>query len=863
MNAAQLAQAIDLHTLASQLGLRRHGADGNYFVPWRGDQNPSLSIFKANDRQRWKDQGTDDHGDAVDLVRKVKGMDIPEAMRFLHQNYGIPFDSAAPVLSPSMPAKLLREQHLWQRAKTHPAIASAADYLIQTRRLPEEAVRRWQGKTFGFSDYTPKDGDPTAHGPAIVFPVTDTNGVVIALNLRYLADGHEPRMRTIGEAAGGMFLPRPEVRRAAVIWLVESPIDALTLDAAGCPAAAFLSASWADHFSFSWLTDRQRLMVLGDKDEAGKKAAGILYHRALSAVKTAQIVDWQSPHKDPNDALQAGMRLEEVRELAQQADTSLFPAGAPWMPETEYKRLSMFVCGLDCVDAVRAHHGDGEQETTLEPVTGFRIFRIDPITVHAPETAFGGAAGNYAGHKRLVTYRRADSPLLHRRVIDATDLGKPTVWMECGQLHNSRHLSRMLQTLSRDQRQQHETVGVYGLVMVNGVIQLMDSSNGYLTEKECIYHNYRFPSAPVETAKPILEKLNGLLKGGLGVIWFGWFVGSMLKVYLGFWPHLAVSGHAGSGKTLIAKRVLCALTGCLSQEPTTLQTPYRRVKVVSNHLLPVVFDEISRASQSNLNDFVDLLNSCYRHDFRPHGQEGGFRVAAPVCLVGQDNPIEDAAINSKLIQFDIDGEKIDGGLFTPEGQFPMQEWAAWLQRWDRPKAELRLRQIRDSLSIHLQSAPNDSNTGRFLENYAALQFALEELCAFSGYDDDKIFQTLPKLMNLHSRESEVIRKESVGILDRLARDVTLARKDDRPPFKVENGQLIISPKVMLDFLSKNNRIFPVKSSRRLVTHLKHDGFLMESNSSRRIDGQKTKAVVLDLKRMEEAGIDWPMIDDLM
>ncbi|MBF0154392.1 MAG: toprim domain-containing protein [Magnetococcales bacterium] len=859
MNAAQLSRHIDLPDLASRLGMRRPGGRGNYHVPWREDNTPSLSIFGRNGNQKWKDLGTGDHGDAIDLVRKVKGIDTPEAMRYLHQEYGIPFDTPK-ATSSHTPANESQPQRIWRMANSHPAIAKASEYLTQSRRLPEGAVKRWQGRSFGFSDWVPKDGDAAAYGPAIVFPVVDSHGNVVAVNQRYLAEDHEPRMRTVGEMAGGTFVPSQETLKATAIWLTESPIDALTLTACGCPAVAFLSASAAEKFPFSWLNDRQRLMVLADADKPGEKAGEILYHRALSAGITAQAVDWTPTHKDPNDALKAGVSLEGLRELAGRVNTSPFPFERPWLPAPEFKRLQAYVSELDSTEMWRRQDGD-DGERTLEAVAGFRAYRADPITVHDSATAMGGAAAGYAARKRMVIYRRAETPALQRAVIDDTALSNPKEWMKLGQVHNFRHLAHLLQALVRDQRYKHETVGVYGLVQVGEKIQLIDSSNGFLSEAESIYHRLRFPSAPPESARVILEKINGLLKDGLGVVWFSWFVGSMLKVFLGFWPHLAVSGHSGSGKTLIAKRVMCALTGCLSKEPTELQTSYRRMKAVSNHLFPVVFDEISRAAPRDLEAFVDLLNSGYRSDLRGHGQTGSFLVAGPVCLVGQDNPVDDAAINTKIVQFAIDGAKIEGGLFTPDGPFPVREWAEWLrQRWDRSRAETRLHAIKRDLSGHLKAAINDSNTGRFLENYSALQFAMEELCEFAGYGNEEIFQTLPKLMNIHLRESESLRQESVSIMDRMAREVMLIREQDLPPFKIHGNILVIPPKVILDFLSSRNHHFAIKSSRRLVDHLRQDGFLIKSNASHRIKDQKYKAVELDLRKLEEAGINWPVPD---
>lgn len=41
----------------------------NYLAPWRNEKNPSLSIFRGQDGvPRWKDHGSDEGGDAIDLA---------------------------------------------------------------------------------------------------------------------------------------------------------------------------------------------------------------------------------------------------------------------------------------------------------------------------------------------------------------------------------------------------------------------------------------------------------------------------------------------------------------------------------------------------------------------------------------------------------------------------------------------------------------------------------------------------------------------------------------------------------------------------------------------------------------------------
>ena len=863
MNAAQLAQNIDLPDLANRLGMQRPGDKGNYCAPWRDDGKPSLSIYRRNGRQAWKDHGTGEGGDAIDLVRQVKGLDASEAMRFLHQEYGFPFDPSNQAQPSGSTANESQPQYLWRQARSHPALARATEYLTQTRRLPQEAVTRWQGKAFGFTDWTPKDGDPAGFGPAIVFPVTDQAGTVQAINQRYLADGHIPKMRVMGEAREGFFCPDPAILRQPVIWLTESPIDALTLTAAGCPAVAFLSASQAESFPLSWLNaERQRLMILADADPAGGKAGGILYHRALLARITAQMVDW-SGHKDPNDALQAGTDLKEIKTMASNAITAPFPAGSPFLPKLEYGRMLGYACGLDTVDAVKSRQADGEE--TMDPVAGFRPYRIDSIKIHDSTTALGYGDGGRPVKRLLISYRRPEDAELQQKVVDIADFGKPAIMQQLGHVHDPRKLAYLLQTLSRDQRQTLESVGVVGLVQVGQQVKIIDASNSYLSAEECVYSQLRIPSAPPETARPILEGMAGMLKDDLALIWLGWHLGALMKVFLGFWPHLSVSGHAGSGKTFIAGAIQ-TLTRCELREPTVLDTGYRRMKAVGNHIYPVIFDEISRAGKDPLDKFVDLLNTAYRDGLRPHGPKETFLIAAPVCMAGQDNPITDAAINSKLIAFEIDGMKIESGKFEPEASFPVREWGEWLAaRWDKKKAAQRLRVYRDGLAAKLDSKPGDTNISRFVENYAALQFALEELLDFAGYGEDearnhRVFTVLPDLMNRHLRDSEVMRRESVAILDRLAREIMLTRDQDLPPFQVESNRLFIPSKMILDFLGKRGFNFAVTSTQRLHSHLKHDGFLLNQDYRKRIKGQLFHCVVLDLTKMAEAGIDWPRDD---
>ncbi|MBF0588702.1 MAG: toprim domain-containing protein [Magnetococcales bacterium] len=820
----------------------------------------------------------------------------------MHGMYGIPTDPESGNQGPKRP--LPKQEYFWRnKDRKHKDIQKAADYLIKVRKLPAEQVNKWKGKAFGYTDWVPPNDSVEAAkcGPAVVFPVQDEFGALIGRNQRFLmADKDESKMTNRGRVSGGMYLPTPSVKRAPVIWLVESPIDALTLAAAGCPAVAFLSASFVKSFPLSWLKPTQRLMILADSDKSGRKAAATLYHRAITDGITAQIVDWFDNFKDPNDAMQ-NMKppkkeegdkedgekeekkkdkrteeekreekklacLEVIGKQARKVNTDLFPVGdAPYIDDfIEFGWMSACVCRLDTT-SMRYEREDGGEGS--KSVAGFRVYRLDPIVVHDLSTAIGGQAGGSFSRKTLVTYRRANSDRLQREIIEDDEDGNPATWRKLGgRLHNFDLLNKLLQPLGRDRRSKRETVGVFGLVRVGDALQAVDARSGFLTEEECIYSRLQIPSAPPETARPILEKVDGLLKDHLGIIQLGWNLGALMKVFFGFWPHLVIDGHSGSGKTIVANQVMRRLIGYECKEPSELNTEFRQMKILGNHVYPVVFDEISRAKEASIQTFINLLNTSYGGDqTRRHGATRKYLLAAPACLVGQDNPTEsDAAINTKTIQFQMDGKKVQGGLFDPDAPFPVLEWCEWLKKrgWTRAKAAERLQAHREVLEQRLMRRKGDTNLDRLVSNYAALQVAIEELFVFSGYRNDGVWKTVVHLMNEHVKWTRATRHESVAVIRQFAREISLLHKHDaHPPYRVDGDRLVIPPQLTMDFLHKCGHSFPIRTNRALVKHLDTDGYCVERNVAKSINGRQFKCVVLDLKKLEADGVDWPRNTD--
>ncbi|MBF0588703.1 MAG: hypothetical protein HQL53_06210 [Magnetococcales bacterium] len=109
------------------------------------------------------------------------------------------------------------------------------------------------------------------------------------------------------------------------------------------------------------------------------------------------------------------------------------------------------------------------------------------------------------------------------------------------------------------------------------------------------------------------------------------------------------------------------------------------------------------------------------------------------------------------------------------------------------------------------------------------------------------------------------RASSEGILGRLVGEMNAlkGRRNQWPPFKVEDGLLIIPPSEILSFLARCGCVVPVRSTKGFTEHLKRDRLLLERNRSRRIGGRRFKCVVMSLRRLKRYGIVWPVKEEVV
>jgi len=108
---------------------------------------------------------------------------------------------------------------------------------------------------------------------AVLFPLLDRSSALVAVNGRYLDGRSNPKVRTAGRKALGVFAT-PGAFDAEQVVICEAPIDALSLATCGVPAIALCGTTGPD-----WLAAAcafRRVALAFDADGAGDRAAAAL-----------------------------------------------------------------------------------------------------------------------------------------------------------------------------------------------------------------------------------------------------------------------------------------------------------------------------------------------------------------------------------------------------------------------------------------------------------------------------------------------------------------------------------------------------------------------------------------------------------
>ncbi|MGK7345000.1 MAG: toprim domain-containing protein [Candidatus Nitrospinota bacterium M3_3B_026] len=891
----RLKELVDLHGLASRLGLERPGGRGNYRSPKHDDKNPSLSVFA--DGKAWKDHSTGEGGSCIDLVKYVQGADTAEAVRLLCEWYGVGAGEHSPSAS--------REKSLpeYIAGRCLEKARDAAGYLSGrgiSEPVIENAIR---SKTLGWNTWTSQKlspGDPMYGGPAAAFITRSINpGHVVAVDLRYENPDLNGGLKTVchGEKSGHPWASSWEsVRRARVVYIVESPINALSVETAGIKGAAAVATrgvSAVGSIDWRFLRGKTAVVVMDNDDPGedgrrpGPEAAWEINER-LTALSAASLMadqgEWE--HNDVNDILRdAG--VDELRRVLRKLEPWAIP-GLPgrdgkgrarvWLPPHDYAQYWRFRVREDFTSHVsRADPGDdGEERLRFEDVAGFRVASLSRVEVAGAVSVMTGEDDvsprvSFAVSAQVPRH----GPNLLRRVFADEDLSNVEKWKKFGPVFKPYLFSRLVTIWERAARIGERRVANFvGLAWLDGKPVVNEGPDCYFTdpEKQCPYHSLTFPSGPVHEARRVISAWQETFRKNAAATLLAWGLGSHLKAFLGFWPHMIMQADKGAGKSTLVKRLerTIAMTMFSGQ---SLGTEFRLLTSVSHTSHPVGWEELSARKQEVIDKAVALLQEGYQYSVTRRGSEmTEYLISASVLLAGEDVPVR--SLLGKVVRTELTGRK---GALLPHDlpRFPILEWLKFLAGLDRERALEGHARALEYLLARSRAPKEDTQAQRMSGNYAAVLFSWRLLCEFAGIDESRggFIDDLVEEMNVHLAETVADREPWVWIMEIALSEIasgafrhpyTWDRICDPETYESERCLIVRSSHVMdhiahtMSLRDKWNML-PVKSDRVFKRQLMASGVVANDNVERTIDGKRlSRMLAISVERLERFGLDAPV-----
>jgi len=910
---AKLKSDIDLHELADRLGLRRQGR-GNYHSPHHEDSSASISIFQNG--RAWKDWSTEGvGGSSIDLVQYCLSVPTPlEAARILGKWYGISQPEKPRPGTPSVPEKKSTADYIADRCLADPEPAIA--YLVGRGIDAEVAAHAIAQRTVGWNTWTSSkvDAGQVGHGgAAAAFIVRAADSAkVAAVDLRYVNPALNGNVKTQcqGEKLGhGWTSDRRRLERAHTVFVVESPINALSVESANLPSgtAAFAIRGIGNVEAIDWnfLRGKSVRIALDHADAVNERTGqrpGLAAAWRLSEILTAldissMLVDMQGwdENEDINDVLKA-RGADELTKRLKMLEAWLIP-GQPgggdrmegtrrvFLPGHDFNVYWRYRVKEDFTQYVARfkdnsdEDGDKARSEELEDLCAFRVAGFSRLRIQSHLATLSGQPDTQPEEVYGVSAQVAsDRATLRREVLNRKQLYNQEWWKSAfGHIWKLSEFARMVNLLERTaDLGARDVVNFVGLAWRDGKTAALEGSNCYFLEpqKQCLYYNLRFPRGTQETARNVIRAYQKTFHRNAATMTLVWALGAHLKAVLGFYPHHQMQAEKGSGKSVLLESLQATVSfQVLSGQ--MLKTDHRRRASVSYTSHPVGWDEYSKLPKQVISDIDGLLQSTYRFEFTRVGASlTPYLMCAPVLLAGEEVDVQ--SLQSKICRTSLSvakqGEKIDPDM----PQFPVWDWLQFLANQD-PQ---RIRELHAKCLQHCANSARtdqrDATAKRMMENYAAVLAAWWLLADFAGIDakqggfaDDLITE-----MNTHIAETSGTRLPWVWIMEILLSEIEAKRFAfpyvwDR--VLDEDGKevyaLFLRPNHVMDHLSTATHLrakfdsLPIKTGRIFKQQLLQSGVVASANGEllddveKRVRGQRSAHMAaIRLDKLELLGL---------
>jgi hypothetical protein len=903
----ELKRQIDIEHLAENfLGLKRgNGSEKSlWHSPAHKDGTPSLSIFTKDGEQGFKDWSNEGapnaKGSIIDLViYSGKAFDIAEAMKLLHEWYGIPFDTKdKPVQEKSMVEYIADKCFI----QTDPVVA-----YLQSRGIALPVIESaLKNKAIGFNDWTSTKAAPGEQGhcgPAAAFIVKTLNpGRIVAVDLRYIDPALNGGSKTAcqGEKLGyGWTSDIKRLLAARTVYITESPINALSVETAfpnerHIAAFALRGVANINVLDWGWARGKQIRICLDHADKInertgfrpGLKAAWDL-HEALTVLDIPALLvdqhDWEEGI-DLNDMLQADGAQNTARTL-KLIEPWLIP-GLPGKDDKPGKRR-VFLPGHDfhaywkfrvkddhtqiITKVTEASEDNAMPQIDVGDLCGFRVASLSRVTIQSASATMTGDPDSAPNVQFSVSVQvPRHGPELLRRVFADEDLHNVTKWEKFGPIYSPANFKRMVNVLERtSQIGSRRAVNYVGLAWREGQLTVNEGTDCYFTdpEKQCPYNKLSFPSGQVADARAVIEAFGATMKQNAATLALVWGLGGHLKAFLGFWPHMQMQANKGAGKSTLIKKLERAIAFTMLSGQS-LQTEFRLLTSISHTSHPIGWEELSARRQDIIDKAVGMLQENYQYTVSRRGSDmTEYLLSAPVMLAGEDVPIR--SLIGKIVRTELSHKK---GAPIPDTlpRFPVKQWLQFLSKLDKARVNARFEEAKAFCSSGSRAPASDDGATRMTQNYAAVLTAWKLLTEFAGLPDSwGGFPTdLLHEMNLHIGETDADREPWVWIMEIILSE--LAAGEYRHPYqwsteKNKDGEdedvLCIRTGHIMDHISCKPALrekwngLPVKSDRVLKKQLASAGVILKDGVERSLNNRRVAHMsALSLKQLERFGL---------
>jgi DNA primase len=337
--------------------LTRRGRELLGLCPFHREKTPSFTVSES--KGFYHCFGCGQHGNAIDFVMAVEGLDFGDAIRRLAELTGLPLPQQAGSEGAAIDRSLIAANEAaarWFAGRLEGAGGAEVRAYLKGRGLEDATIARF-GLGYapdergalkaalgaeGFAEAQliaagllarPDDGGPSydRFRHRVMFPIHDARGRIVGFGGRALGEARAKYLNTPetelfhkGQLLYGLHLARPAARERGTVIVAEGYMDVIALARAGfANAVAPLGTAVSEaQLGLLWrLADEPQVCL--DSDEAGLRAAHRLIERALPLLQPGKSLRFVllPPGQDPDSLLRAAgaealrARVEEALPL--------------------------------------------------------------------------------------------------------------------------------------------------------------------------------------------------------------------------------------------------------------------------------------------------------------------------------------------------------------------------------------------------------------------------------------------------------------------------------------------------------------------------------------------------------------------